>query len=301
MRYIKKDEIAHYQQDFVDGNLKTLKEWKKEHRIPVDGAHAQSYYPNGNCKWKSDYFHRKDTREMTSSEIALEAEKQREHRRDNYAQNKRKRALRSQKIREINDAEMARIFFESPEKVIILDLETTGLDCLYYGICEISIINGLGQVLYDSLVNPGDNGVSWSMEASEVNGIKKEDVLKPDIPNLEVWGKNGRKPIQDIMDRAEVMVVYSRGFDVKFLAASGFKIRTDVYDVMSAVADEVKVEWLYWKESWKWPKLTEAAEYYGYEWEGNPHRALTDTKATLHVLKSFLEDIEETYEEKKGA
>jgi hypothetical protein len=33
----------------------------------------------------------------------------------------------------------------------------------------------------------------------------------------------------------------------------------------------------------KWPKLVEAAEWSGYVWVGNAHRALADTLAARHV------------------
>lgn len=63
---------------------------------------------------------------------------------------------------------------ESRLHTIVIDTETTGLDCFKDELLQVSIVSGTGVVLYDSYVKP-EVHAEWPM-ASKINGITPEMV-----------------------------------------------------------------------------------------------------------------------------
>lgn len=170
----------------------------------------------------------------------------------------------------------------APEKTIIFDTETTGLNP--YGndeILQIAIINGNGEEVFNSYIKP-DMRKTWT-KAAEVNGITPRMVK--DAPHFA----DVEETIQEIFNNAELIVGYNIEFDLRFINASGIKVKrnTKIFDVMREYAVAKGVVNGYYGD-YKWSKLEQCARDYKYKF--NAHDALEDSKATLHCFKSLLND-----------
>ena len=169
----------------------------------------------------------------------------------------------------------------NPEKIIVFDTETTGLNP--YGndeILQIAIINGNGEELFNSYIKP-DARRTWT-KASEVNGITPRMVKNsPHFSDVQ-------DTIQNIFNNAEVIVGYNVEFDIRFINASGIKLkkRVKIFDVMKEFAVVRGVIGNY--GDYSWCKLEQCASAYNYKYDA--HDALEDAKATLHCYKSLLSD-----------
>lgn len=159
--------------------------------------------------------------------------------------------------------------------MIIIDTETTGLNPVIDNLLQVSIIDENGETLFNSYVKPDCS--EWP-EAMAVNNIKPEMVA--DAPKFEEL----RESVQEIIDHAECIAGYNTYFDIAFLRENGIYFRNglDVIDVMTQFA-EIYGEWSTQRMSWKWQKLTTAAEYYNYRWPSAAHNSLSDCLATLYV------------------
>lgn len=114
-------------------------------------------------------------------------------------------------------------------KTIIFDTETTGLNPREDEIIQISIIDGLGNVLINELVHPYWKK-SWS-EAARVNGITPDRVANAPYPH-ELIPK-----VKGIFAAADLLVAYNNQFDLNFLEQWGIQTTgKKQYDVMMAFA-----------------------------------------------------------------
>ena len=116
-------------------------------------------------------------------------------------------------------------------KTIIFDTETTGLNPREDEIIQISIIDGLGNVLINELVHPYWKK-SWS-EAARVNGITPDRVANAPYPH-ELIPK-----VKGIFAAADLLVAYNNQFDLNFLEQWGIQTTgKKQYDVMLAAVHE---------------------------------------------------------------
>ncbi len=173
---------------------------------------------------------------------------------------------------------MKRTDFEMT-KGIVFDLETTGLDSQVDEILSISIIDTDGNILLDTYVKPVHT-TSW-VEAYKVNGITKEMV--EDAPTLDELASQ----IRNIFESAEMIIGYNElSFDLNFLDKLKLNIKDKkIVDIMLDFA-EVYGEWNEKYNDYKWKKLIECADYYGYHFKA--HNSLEDVKATLFCYKKML-------------
>ena len=171
------------------------------------------------------------------------------------------------------------------ENYIVIDTETTGLNAAEDEILQVSIIDNEGAVLFDSYIRPTQH-TEWA-EAERVNHITPEMVA--DAPTIaEVMPE-----INDILNRYDKIVGYNLKFDKAFLENNGAEfLSTEYADVMKMFAP-IYGEWNDQRGSYKWQKLTIAADYYGYDWSEHKeaHNSLGDCYATLHVYKEINEVI----------
>lgn len=165
--------------------------------------------------------------------------------------------------------------------VISIDTETTGLDSSVDEILQVSIVDKSGNPLYDCYFKPR-NHTEWT-EAEKVNHITPEMVR--DFPDISI----ARTIINRILASAEKIIGYNTPFDLEFLAAAGVEIPADaeIVDVMQMFS-EIKGDWDEVRGGYKWHKLTECAEYYGYEWSGAAHDSLEDARATMYCYKQII-------------
>lgn len=170
-------------------------------------------------------------------------------------------------------------------KYIVLDTETTGLNAAEDEILQVSIIDNEGAVLFDSYIKPTQH-TEWA-EAERIHHITPEMVA--DAPTIaEVMPE-----INDILNRYDKIVGYNLKFDKAFLENNGAEfLSTEYADVMKMFA-QIYGEWNDQRGSYKWQKLTIAADYYGYDWSEHKeaHNSLGDCYATLHVYKEINEVI----------
>lgn len=170
-------------------------------------------------------------------------------------------------------------------KYIVLDTETTGLNAAEDELLQVSIIDEEGNVLFDSYIRPTQH-TEWA-EAERIHHITPEMVA--DAPTIaEVMPE-----INDIFKRYDKIVGYNLKFDKAFLENNGAEFLNAEYaDVMKMFAP-IYGEWNDQRGSYKWQKLTTAADYYGYDWSEHKeaHNSLGDCYATLHVYKEINEVI----------
>lgn len=170
-------------------------------------------------------------------------------------------------------------------KYIVLDTETTGLNAAEDEILQVSIIDEEGNVLFDSYIRPTQH-TEWA-EAERINHISPEIVANS--PTIE----EVMPEINDILKRYDKIVGYNLKFDKAFLENNGAEFLNAEYaDVMKMFAP-IYGEWNDQRGSYKWQKLTTAADYYGYDWSEHKeaHNSLGDCYATLHVYKEINEVI----------
>lgn len=166
----------------------------------------------------------------------------------------------------------------NPLRTIFFDVETTGLS---YDdeIISISIINGLGDILLDTLVKPVHHQ-SW-IDASLVNGIYPKDVSKsPTIDDL-------KPTLTDIFGKSNTIIAYNTEFDMMFIDNI---IDVNIPNKFCCMLEFAKIygEWSEYFWDYKWQKLAIAMWYYNLKWRGNSHTSLTDTFACRDVwLKMY--------------
>lgn len=166
------------------------------------------------------------------------------------------------------------------DRIICIDIETTGLEPYYDEILQVSVINGNGTILFDELIKPKQRR-SW-VEAESINGIRPIDV-KNKLPISA-----HQATIQKILDDSLVIVGYNLvGYDLKFLIAADIDTGSQLFvDVMYNFSI-VFGEWSSKFNNYKFQKLETCAKYYGYR-DFQKHRSLEDVKATLFCFLQML-------------
>lgn len=170
-------------------------------------------------------------------------------------------------------------------RIVVFDVETTGLRAGHDEMLQFSCCNGYGEKLLNTYLRPMHH-TKWP-DAEEINGITP--AMVSDAPTV----KDVRDKIQSIFDQADLIVAYNGAFDVRFLRAAGinpYANAKEMYDVMLQFAP-IYGEWNDYFESYRWQKLTTAAEYYGYKWEEyGAHDSMGDVLATLFVYDKLIEN-----------
>lgn len=164
----------------------------------------------------------------------------------------------------------------------ILDTETTGLDDKAE-IVEISIIDQLGNVVFDSLVKPLQ---PIPAEATAIHGITNDMVA-----TAPSWAD-----IHDDVCRIvsnTPLVIYNADYDMRLMAQTAafyglqpVAATAGVHCAMLAYA-EFYGDWNDYKGSYRWQRLTNAAAQQGVVTDGQAHRALADVMMTLGVLQAM--------------
>ncbi len=181
-----------------------------------------------------------------------------------------------------------------PAETIVIDIETTGLDCYKDEILQVSIISDSGKTLYDSYIKPIFSE-SWR-SAERIHHITPEMVV--DAPTIyEEMPK-----INVILINAKRIIGYNHSeFDNPFLEQYGavFPNDAEIYDVMQEFAP-IYGEWNDYYGDYRWQKLSVCADYYGYDWEGDAaHNSLSDCKATLYCYNKMMTETGGTHYDPK--
>lgn len=165
------------------------------------------------------------------------------------------------------------------ENYIVIDTETTGLNAAEDELLQVSIIDNEGVVLFDSYIRPTQH-TEWA-EAERVNHITPEMV--DNSPTIE----EVMLEINNILKRYDKIVGYNVRFDADFLKHNGAEFADNTNFV-----DSMKIFSLYFSADNKRCKLTEAADYFCYDWSEHEeaHNSLGDCYATLYVYKKLTTD-----------
>lgn len=163
--------------------------------------------------------------------------------------------------------------------IISIDTETTGLNPEEDEIIQFSSVDMQLNVLGDFLIKPMFH-TSWK-DAEKINGISPETVM--DCPTI----LERKTEIERLLNRADLIVGYNIAFDLAFLTAESINVpdvqTLDVKKIFESVMNETASDGI----SLKWQSLIRCAEFYGYNWQGKPHGALSDAKATMFCFKKM--------------
>lgn len=224
-----------------------------------------------------------------------EAERRERWAREQAAERERNRAARLAREQEVAElAAWAAAALADPD-VRILDTETTGLED-DARILDLAVITGAGQVLLDTLVNPG---VPIPPEATAIHGITDEMVKDAPsfahvLPELAEAVSGGR------------VLIYNDVFDLQRL---GHELGVhhgesgDLLDVgrrwiaaHNATAEDAMIPYSDWVGEW--------SDYWGNNrWQplNGGHRALGDCLAVIECLKAMARSACEAEDEEIAA
>lgn len=171
----------------------------------------------------------------------------------------------------------------NPSRMIVIDIETTGFNEYHDDVLQISIIDGDGNILFNSYVKPYYNSY-WLKEAG-LCYIPPEMVV--DAPELHELIPQ----LKGILDSCDTVVGYNTGFVISFLNFLDYSDKKEE-DVMEDFAP-IYGEWLPSFEAHKWQTLGTCAEYYGYNWNSveNSAGSLRDCYAILHCYRALKEEM----------
>ena len=164
--------------------------------------------------------------------------------------------------------------------LVVFDTETTGLGP-GDEIVEIALLSISGAVLLDSLVKPRR---PIPADATAVHGIKDEDVA-------------GSLCIEDVLPRIRGrrlhLASYNFTFDGRLLlqslagtgSASDWDLPAERRHCIMELYARYHGEWNDYHGSYTWQSLGSALSQCGLEFQGSPHRALTDARAAAALLR----------------
>ncbi|MCX4808985.1 3'-5' exonuclease [Streptomyces sp. NBC_01214] len=186
--------------------------------------------------------------------------------------------------------EWARRVMAAPHEFAILDTETTGLDW-DAKIVEISVTDGAGNVLLDTLVHPG---VPIPEETTAIHGITDEDVKNADrfgaiLPRL-TRALAGRR-----------VIIYNQEYDTGALAYELNRHHLGLIGIEPLRPHDRHPAAAEWMDAQEWDRCAmlayavhvgEWSDYWGgWSWQrlGGGHRALGDCRTVVERIREIAE------------
>jgi DNA polymerase-3 subunit epsilon len=183
--------------------------------------------------------------------------------------------------------------FQNFDKLVILDVETTGLDCRKDEVIEIAALRiSSGSGIYhvecelDSLIRLSD-GKNLPNVITRLTGITEQMLFENGDPRDKVC-----KEIVEILNIPKTLLVaYNAQFDLCFLYYLLLKYNyTDVLKKIKML-DAMTI----YKDRRDYPhRLSDAIAAYNLEYQ-NSHRAIADAKAALAVLAAMAQEQDDLY------
>ncbi|MEA3248416.1 MAG: exonuclease domain-containing protein [Nanoarchaeota archaeon] len=188
------------------------------------------------------------------------------------------------------DEEARKFWFETPrdplEEILVIDLETTGLDIftdsiIEIGICKLNLKDGHIEEIYNKVchekgreINPN----SWIFDNS--------DLSYSDVAYRSPTLKELRKELQQLFHSFPT-TSYNQEFDIKFLKNKGFRFYELFWDPMIKSRDILKIPHDYY--GIKLPSVQESWEYFFPDQEYKiAHRALDDAVHEAKIIYEIL-------------
>jgi DNA polymerase III epsilon subunit-like protein len=182
----------------------------------------------------------------------------------------------------------------SDKGLIVLDVETTGLQCRPRGkntpqrdaasfdeILQLAIVDDAGKSLFYENFKPLYKK-SWK-QAQKIHGITPSDVK--DKPHFE----ERLSEIQSIVNASTLIVTYNAEFDLGFLNAQGIDLNKKRYVCLMKEFARVYGAKRKYGSGYIWQSLDTCARYYGVK---NPHvhNALSDTQTALLCYQALVKE-----------
>ncbi|MFF5808249.1 exonuclease domain-containing protein [Streptomyces sp. NPDC012746] len=206
-------------------------------------------------------------------------------REERYAREAAERAARARENRAAEVTELRRWAADAlaDPAVVILDTETCGLDA-DSAVVEIAVITAGGEVLLDTLVNPGQ-GVSIPAEAAAIHGITDSDVaLSSTFSDIAVR-------LTRVLDGRRILI-WNAPYDVGRLRYELTRHYTAMGHADAAASADAWLDCMRFEDAMG-PYSTWAGEwsdYFGsYRWQalGGGHRALGDVRTVIERLREM--------------
>ena len=189
-----------------------------------------------------------------------------------------------QQIDAVNDKFREQAEAESFDKTtVFLDFETNGFQGS--DVLSVAAIKDSGEVFERYYYPEGE----YNEQAVAINGLTEEKIteLRGDADYAEHFKDD--KEFVNFMKDADVMVAHNAAFDHSFLPEEVKEQNLEIVDTMKANMDIIEG---------KAPKLSEAAEHYGVEFNENDlHGALADAKLAKEIYEAMPEERREPNEE----
>jgi len=164
------------------------------------------------------------------------------------------------------------------KKILVIDIETTGLDCYKDSIVEIGAVllntrNGKIKEKFHSLIkeHPVIPADSWIFKNSN---LKHKDVMNHGKSIEEI-----RKDLQKLFKKYSC-TSYNQKFDFGFLAHRNFYFKR-TKDPMLILTNVLKINHGF--ENFKYPSVQEVINFFGWNIIES-HRALEDAKIEAKII-----------------
>lgn len=173
----------------------------------------------------------------------------------------------------------------TPERVLILDTETTGLNTTGFDeIIEVCVMDATGKVLFESLCQPQD--INRPEIGTDIHGITHDMLASaPSFPQVFV-------SLLEVLQRAKSILVYNVGYDRPMLAATARRYSLALPHTLPWGKCVLK-QYAEWhgeyderRGDFKWQKLSTACETLRIA-TTQTHRAFGDCSITLEVLRAL--------------
>lgn len=176
------------------------------------------------------------------------------------------------------------------KEILIIDLETThflnkGGKIAEVGIVSLDLETGDRKILFDRVCNEQP----LTVEEVESSWIVKNGYMNAsEILNADTF-QSMQSEIQEIINTYEIgATAYNNAFDFGFLESRGVTIPKKLSCPMLLSTDIVKAQWNDYFQSWKWPNVEEAWNYFYPDVEYKElHRGADDAYHEAMIVKKL--------------